>query len=294
MKQEKQKQKRWLVLLLAGMMATGISACAGNTSSGPASQGEIRMEDIEWSMGEGVTDGKRTALLTYANHSKYSICGFSMTFVEKETVTEEDRSVFFAEVKETFGFEDEDIQELEEREISMHTKGEKIVAPGEEDKTNVYYYDGFFGVQDAGHCDLVEPDLATIQYIKDGSVNTVYYDFSKQTYSVETTTELAYQWSSHELGEKVPKPETERVHAEVDGIDMFSFTAYGMSAQMFQDYMAVCKEQGYTVNANGYGGFYSAENTEGIHIDLYYKEDDAAMTGTISQEKAEEEVSATS
>lgn len=61
MKQEKQKQKRWLVLLLAGMMATGISACAGNTSSGPASQGEIRMEDIEWSMGEGVTDGERTA-----------------------------------------------------------------------------------------------------------------------------------------------------------------------------------------------------------------------------------------
>lgn len=92
----------------------------------------------------------------------------------------------------------------------------------------------------------------------------------------------------------MPKPETERVHAEVDGIDMFSFTAYGMSAQMFQDYMAVCKEQGYTVNANGYGGFYRAENTEGIHIDLYCKEDDAAMTGTISQEKAEEEVSATS
>lgn len=252
------------------------------------------MEDIEWSMGEGVADGERTALLTYANHSKYPICGFSMTFVEKETVTEEDRSAFFEEVKETFGFEEEEIQELKDREISMHTKGEKLVAPGAEDKTSVYYYDGFFCVQDAGHCDLVEPDLATIQYIKEGNVNTVYYDFSKQTYSVETTTEPAYQWSSHELGEKVPKPETERVRAEVDGVDMFSFTAYGMTAQMFQDYMAACKEQGYTVNANGYGGFYCAENAEGIRIDLYYKEDEAAMTGTISQKNTEEAVSATS
>ncbi len=242
----------------------------------------IKIDDIAWNVDEGVVDGDRYVLLEYTNNSTYSIISFELNFKEKLGITQEEKDKFYTDVQENFSLSDDDLKALKEKAISIHATTNRIVNPSESIKdVNCYYFGGSYYLKNLEHYNLVEPDIATVKYIDGKEIYTTYYDFASKKYSTEDKTEIAYQWSATELGNKIPKPDVKVVEAGRDDDIIFMFDAYGLTLEQFNAYVEECKALGYTVDEGSFEGFYSADNAEGYNVYLSYDEDDYSMSGTV-------------
>lgn len=294
--------KKKLCVLLLGLCLFSLSACgskevSNNHNDTPVSsqketeeseeaaeekntaKTKIDIKDIAWDVDEGIVDGKRCVLLNYTNNSSYTITGFEITFKEKSDIMEEDKQTFYSDIQEMFEASDEEIEELKEYPISMYAKTAKIIDSGESaTNVNCHYYTGYYYLEDINHYLLVEPDIATIKYIDEDNIHTVYYDYNSGKYSAESETIAAYQWPQTDLGNKIPKPDVKVVQSSLDTEELYMFDAYGMSLEQFNSYVEECKGMGYTVDPSGYEGFYSAHDSTGYNIYLSYEEEDNALS----------------
>lgn len=278
------------VILSVAVCFAGCGSSEPTNKPGSNTKEKIDIEDISWNVDEGIVDGERYILLNYTNNTRYTITGFEITFKEKTNVTEEEKATFYSDIQQKFEASDEDMENLKNQPISMHAETDKVVNPGESaSNINCYYYGGFFYLKDINHYNLVEPDIAAIKYIDEDKIFTVYYDYSSKKYSAESETEIAYQWSQTDLGSKIPRPDVKVVESGRDDEMVFMFDAYGLSLEQFNAYVKECKELGYTVETDSFEGFYSADNTEGYNVYLYYDENDYSMSGTISAPETKSE-----
>lgn len=288
------KVKIFTILIVILSMAVCFAGCGNSkTTNNPDSstvKEKINIEDITWNVDEGIVDGDRYVLLNYTNNTQYTITNFEITFKEKAGVTEEEKATFYSDIQQNFEASDEDMEDLKSQPISMHAETDRVVNPSESaSNINCYYYGGSFYLKDINHYNLVEPDIATIKYIDEDKIFTVYYDYSSKKYSAEAETEIAYQWSQTDLGSKIPKPDVKVVESGSDDEIIFMFDAYGLSLEQFNAYVEECKGLGYTVEPGSFEGFYSADNTEGYNVYLYYNEKDHSMSGTISAPETKSE-----
>ena len=243
----------------------------------------IDIQDIDWAVDEGIVDGERYILMSYTNNSPYLIKEVEIQFREKADLTQEQKAQFYTEIRTNFEMDDEDIAELKSREISMHTGTERIISPGESiSNVYCYYYGGSYYLKDINHYNLVEPDIATVRYIDKSEIVTVYYDFASGKYSAEEKTEPADQWTTTDLGTRIPKPESPVIERGYDRENRFTFDAYGMTMDQFNAYVEKCKELGFTVDETGFEGYYAADDTEGYDITLHYDERSQSISGTIN------------
>ena len=251
----------------------------------------LSMEDIAWSVDQGIANGKRYVVLNYTNNSEYTLSNLEMTFKEKSNITQEEKSKFYSDIQTKLGASDEDIEELKTKPLSMSVEAKRVVNPGES-LTNVrcHYYRGSFYVMDMEHFQLVEPDIATIQYIDENTIYTTYYDFTAKKFSPDDDTEQAYQWASSELGNKLPKPDVKVVENHIDSAEIFTFEAFGLSPKQFDAYVEQCKQMGYTVQAQGHDNTYMAKDAEGYEIYLWFDDDKYSMRCSV---KTPENVSTT-
>lgn len=270
-----------VVTVMAGMTGCGASGGTGETGAGAADVKKAegpKIEDIVWSVDEGVSDGKRAPLLSLTNNSDVTLVGFEINFTEKDGITDEERNGFFTDVKENFKFDDEHMAELREKGVSMHAKTERLTKPGESvSGVNLYYFQGIFYMRDMGHYSLVEPDIAVIDYVDGSTIYREYYDFKSDKYTMESSAVNALYWTSSELGKMIPKPEASVIKESVDYADHFSFDAYGLTMEEFNSYVAQCKEKGFTRDSTEHSGYYRAENAEGYEISANYNDDDCKM-----------------
>lgn len=282
--------RRFVFALLSAGMLLSLAACQESTPSAEASPTEFPIEDLAWSVEEGIVDGERQVLFHYTNHSPYPITQLDVTFSQKEGLSEEEVAQFYTDLQTIFPLTEEEIAELKEQPIAMHAESETIVEPGSSvSDAPCYYYQGIYYVKNLDHYNLVEPDIATIQYIDQETLHTVYYDFHSKKYSVSQDTEPARQWATGSLAGKLPQPEAPVIDVSLDTDTSFLFDAYGISPEQFQSYVETCKTQGYTVNANGFDGYYSAENTAGDSLSLSYTETDHSMSVSLSSPSTAED-----
>ena len=282
----KQKTRTWIILcivLALSLVGCGGTAAAGQPEAKPAGHGKrIDIQDIDWAVDEGIVDGERYILMSYTNNSKYAIKEFEIQFKEKADLTQEQKDQFYTDLQTNFEMDEEDISRLKAEEIAMHTDTERLVPPGEViSNVYCYYYSGSYFLKDVSHYNLTEPDIATIRYIDNSEIVTVYYDFASGKYSTEEKTEPADQWTESELGTKIPKPEAPVIERGFDQESMFTFDAYGMSMEQFSAYVEKCRELGFTVDENSYEGHYSADNPEGYDVRVYYDERNQSMSGSV-------------
>ena len=246
------------------------------------SRPEFSMEDIVWTVEEGIVDEERYVLMGYTNQSPFTIAGLKIIFTEKEGISDEEKEAFYTEVQQAFDLDESVMEQTRGQAISLHTESERAVAPGGSvSNIHCYYYSGAYYVKDMGHYELVEPDMAVVRYVADGEIYTVNYDFRTDKYTLDNEIEKAYQWTATDLGNQIPKPETEIVEAGVDDEDTFMFDAYGMSLEQFNAYVEACKEQGYTENASSSDGYYTADSADGYSVNLSYYEEDGRMSATV-------------
>lgn len=267
--------------------SSGKTTNNSNSSNGTPKQ-DININDISWNVDEGIVDGDRYVVLNYTNNTQYTIAEFEIKFKEKSDITEEERKSFHSYIKKNFDVSDEDMEEIMSHPISMHAETKKVVNPGDSvSNIRCFYFTGSYSIKDISHYNLVEPDMATIKYINDNKIFTVYYDYGSKKYSTEENSEIAYQWSQTDLGNKIPKPDVKMIEAGRDDKSVFMFDAYGLSLNQFNAYIEKCKELGYTVEPKSFEGFYSADNAKGYNVYLYYNEDDCSMSASISAPKSE-------
>lgn len=281
------KVKLFAILAVVLSMSVCFAGCGSsettNDTGSSTAKGKINIEDISWKVDEGIVDGECYVLLNYTNNTQYTLTNFELTFKEKAGITEEEKENFYSDIQEKFEASDEDMEDIKSQPISMHAETDRVVNPGESvSNINCYYYGGSFYLKDINHYNLVEPDIATIKYIDEDKIFTIYYDYASKKYSAEADTEIAYQWSQTDLGSKIPKPDVKVVESGRDDESIFMFDAYGLSLEQFNAYVEKCKELGYTIEPSSFEGFYSADNTEGYNVYLCYDEKDYSMSGTIS------------
>lgn len=294
MKRNYQKLSSICVLLT---MTLSFTACASNSATSATQSNNssttviaetksnhptIRIEDIAWNIDEGIVNNERFVLLDYTNNSNFTISSFEMTFTEKNNITEDEKTSFYNDIKSIYDLNDEDLEEIKNQTISMHTESKNVVEPSES-VTNVhcYYFSGIFYLKDINHYNLLQPDIATIKYLDDDKIYTVYYDFSSKKYTFENQTETAYNWSQNEIGNTIPKPNVKVIENKADYEDTFMFDAYGFSFEDFNAYVEECKALGYTVDEISSDVHYYADSENGYNISLDYKEEDCVLSGTV-------------
>lgn len=174
------------------VLAFTLVGCGEGTGSKNKFVPDIKIEDIEWSVGSGTVKGKNYVLLEFTNNSQYVITSFELEFTEKSKVSKEDKDAFYDDIQKSQGLDDEYMQgfieskELLKQPITMYGKCEEEVGVGlTSSKVKCYYYGGWSS-RDVLHSDLLTPEIATIEYIKDGIKHTLYYNFESEMYDVET------------------------------------------------------------------------------------------------------------
>lgn len=262
--------------------SSGKTTNNSNSSNGTPKQ-DININDISWNVDEGIVDGDRYVVLNYTNNTQYTIAEFEIKFKEKSDITEEEKATFHSYIKKNFDLSDEDMEGILSLPISMHAETKKVVNPGASvSNIRCFYFTGSHSIKDISHYNLVEPDIATIKYINENKIYTVYYDYGSKKYSTEENSEIAYQWSQTDLGNKIPKPDVKLIEAGRDDESDFTFDAYGLSLDQFNAYIEKCKELGYTVEPKSFEGFYSADNAKGYKVRLSYHEYDCSMYVVVS------------
>lgn len=286
------------VSLLIIMLLSHIVGCGNNASKSDekdTKSNDLKIEDIDWSVDEGIVDGKRYVMLSYTNNSKYTISNFEILFSEKQNITEEQKAKYFEDIKkitevdESDPDEVSDFEELKSREISMSVESERVCRSGESiSNEKCHYYSGYYYLRSIEHFSLVEPDIATIKYIDDNKIYTVNYDFKSKKHTKDAKTEVAFYWTKKEIGNNIPKPKADIVSCGVDYDDQFSFDIHGWALDDFNAYVKECQEKGFTVDKHEYEGFYSADNEAGYNVYLNFDEDDGEVSAHISTKSADE------
>lgn len=283
----KQKKNLSSILVVILIMVISFAGCGTNNTKNAVNNksGEkVNMKDIDWSVDDGIIDSKRSVLFNYKNNTPYTITELNMTFKEKASITDEDKAKFysyFEDVGRTMGQkEDEiqkDLQQIKKLPLSIKAEVEKIVKPGESAKNiNFTFFSGYMEVKDINLYNLLEPDIATIKYIDDSKIFTMYYDFASKKYTTEENTDLAYEWYDTTLSSKIIKPDAQLVKNISNSDSTYSFIAYGFSLQQFNTYIEECKKLGYTAELN-FKNNYDIKNSEGYEADLSYDEEKQTM-----------------
>ena len=269
-------KKSIVTLLLAGLLLLGgCGSAAGNAPAGGGDSQEpdvpqLKMKDLSWSVDSGILDGERATLMTLTNNSPYTISELEMTFAVKSDVTQEEKESFYTDLQDTYDLDEEDLEELRSMPLSMTAACSDMIRPGQsESAIPLDYFRGYIYVQNFEHYSLVQPDIATISYVAEGRIYTMYYDFLSEKATYDPDSEPASQWVDTELSQKIPRPSFEiircshsddSIHAEIPGVNMEDYEAY----------VQQCKDLGFTQDINSYDDRYEASDDSGFRLSVAF------------------------
>ncbi len=97
------KEKVLTTLAVIISLTLCFAGCSNSASAGisnsSAEKEKINIEDISWSVDEGIVDGDRYVLLNYANNTEYTITDFEITFKEKGDISDEEKANFYSDIQ---------------------------------------------------------------------------------------------------------------------------------------------------------------------------------------------------
>lgn len=93
---------------------------------------------------------------------------------------------------------------IKEETIGMNTSVERLVKEGDE-VSNVpcHYFSGIYYLKDKAHLELMQPDIATIEFVSNGRLYTEYYDFKSQKYSLNLIVKRPYNGQKKRLEQRL-------------------------------------------------------------------------------------------
>ena len=189
--------KKLLTVLLSLLMIFALVGCQNNPGQAKEdtqvekeeeNTNELDFNDISWEAYYGVDNNKRYMLMDIENNSNYVITDIEFTYVEKDSVTDEERTAFIEGLSELFEMSVEELHDWNYDKIEFSANYDENINPGESVTTHFYYLHGIYYLMDEDKFNLSTPDYAEIEYVgDDNKIHTTYYDFrtNKQRYSNE-------------------------------------------------------------------------------------------------------------
>lgn len=238
---------------------------------------EIKIDELPWEITTMINDyGNREFVVAYTNNSKYAIMGFDIEFTLKDGLTDDQMAVF-EDLKEEYEYTDEELSEL-----TMKVYNEVYTAAGEEGKPQPLTLDNYaFRVPSSmDQIDNFEPDIATIGYITpDNVMHMEFYDFKNDSYTLSSTTkDNLYQLPTTAIKDILPAPEVPVLISDKDLGGAYSATAYGIKQDGYSEYVATCKDSGFTDVTEDTDYSFEASKSDGARIELRYYSEDESMT----------------
>lgn len=263
------------IIFMAGILFS-LSACDSTKMNSKT----VKVEDIDWNVTEGIIEGQRYPIFEYTNNSECTIVDVEMKFTLKNDLTAEQISVLNS-AKEQYKWSDDKLSD-----VYILGYNRKIVEPQMTSKGSACVFNGTYQtVNDIEQYNLMEPDIVQIAYMKsDDKVYSIYYDFKKQEYTEDTNDGIAaVDWSGSEISKLIEKPDVKVLKVSSDKENKFSFSAFGVSNDVFVKYVENCKSKEFTnvgfESANGY----RASNSNGYEVDVKYNPAEETMNVTIEK-----------
>lgn len=85
------------------------------------------------------------------------------------------------------------------------------------------------------------------------------------------------EWPKSGLADKLPKPDCQYGEIDFDEDDFFEANVEKTSADDYRSYIKACEDKGFTVDAEKSNSSYTAADSEGYKLDLYYNSYDKGL-----------------
>ena len=95
------------------------------------------------------------------------------------------------------------------------------------------------------------------------------------------------RWPNSDIAKLLPKPDSTRGYTYWESSDGFDIDVGDYTPEMFNDYIDSCLIAGFTVDYHANPHSFSAYNSDGYDLYLYYYEEDKIMNVNISAPKEE-------
>lgn len=277
--------RKTIALLGTAALVLALSACSGGTATDGGSRDAqtatsasaempddaIKMEEIDWTVGEQIVDGERRVGFSYINGSGYALVGLEIDFVQSEDVTDEQRSVFADMYAEGSGY----VPPVDASELYVTADNQHFAEPG--DEVEPWACELSYSLTDLTmeQFALMEPSMAHIRFIgEDGDIHTEHYDFVNDTYQLDTgqveESITSESWPESELAQMMPQMESAAIVVQNDDASSFEVRVYGASADDLSAYAGRCKEAGFDEVVSEIGQNSSLRNAEGYSLEISY------------------------
>ena len=261
------------------LLALLVSLVSCSTLKAKLSGADISIKEIDWEVDETIVAGQRLIAFKLSNNSDYTITDFHLTFKEKKGLNEKRREEYFQTLASNLGYwKEDDISALKAKGISMSVTTERVLEAGKSiSNVSLIHFGG--AVTSLNQYDCVEPDIATIKYIKGNQIHTLYYDYLSNKYVKDENSEPAKYWTSSKLSEKIPMPNAPVVQKNgTDSDSLFEFKVRGVTHTEFCDYVNECQSAGFTNVTQNSETSYVLRDTNRNTIILEYNADLRAFT----------------
>lgn len=267
---------------LLGLEPTNAFAATkkSNKKTKPGKKDSVKIDQLSWSVSEGVVDGTEMMTFEYENKSNFDIAQFTVQFEPKGDLTDEQKALF----ADAF---DEGETEHDYSMLKIVADSQRIIEKGDSvDSVPCITHGDFVMNAQQAQYDLMEPSMATIAYLgEDGKVYIEYYNFKSKTYTTSSKGGVkAYDWSTKALAKTLPKPDCPIVHTSFDEKNSLSFTAFGIDHDAYDKYVKDCKKKGYKNISYSYDNSFCAKDKKGRELTLGYSDRDQQMSVNVTND----------
>ena len=278
------KRKIFLVLFSVVMLVTLTACGGGGLFSKSLKSSDLSISDFEWETSSSKCNGYDCYVFSLTNNSKYDIIAVEFSYKVKDDVTEAELDVYNDFMNAHEGYIDEDDSP---KGVTLRGSRNTLVAKGET-LTNLRFTVGYgnlswYNYPTDEQFKLMEPKELEIGVVgEDNKLYIAYYDFELEKWNLDTETADVDVWSKNEIAKKIEKPiEIHHVVRE-DDEDSFEVYSYGVTKENYKAYIKRMAELGF-VDDNASSSYYSATNSDGYELELWYTEEDSRLKISIEK-----------
>lgn len=96
--------------------------------------------------------------------------------------------------------------------------------------------------------------------------------------AIKTSVKERIDWSKIVLSEVLPEPDSKRGKIISNSESTLNIDFYKMSDDLYRNYVAKCKEKGFTVDAESSGSSFDAYNDDGYELSIHYFSEEMSIT----------------
>ncbi len=246
---ERSNFKKILFIIIGLSLVFGLSACGKESKDRKENDKVIKqqfpdsypvLEELDWSISNGIRYDEPAALFSYTNNSEYVIVTLEMDFSLKQNYAQEELKVF-DDIKTKYSYTDDEIAEM-----NLWINDCMVCDIGETVEGAPCYLNSFIEASDVSQCEIMELVSAKIYFLgEDGNIYRVDYVEEGNIYDVSDVYEVAFGWSDSEYAKSLPTPDSRVVSVDFDEEDYFQATVYDTTFEKYTLYIEKCKNKGF-------------------------------------------------